>query len=136
MHLIDQQLNLMIRGRFEEGWKLAEQLEDIDPDDPRAKFNRGWFLISHGNLQEGFKCLEYGRPLQVYGSSRLNTTKPIWDGSDLKDKTVILNMEGGYGDNIIYARFATEVWKRGGIAILVILYSSIILTKSLSPSSI
>lgn len=119
MHLIDQQLNLMLRGRFEEGWKLAEQLERNNPNDPRAKFNRGWFLIKQGKLQEGFQCLEYGRILRVYGSEKLNTTKPIWQGQvDLKGKTVILNMEGGYGDNIIYARYATEIWKRGGKAIL------------------
>lgn len=119
MHLIDQQLNLMIRGRFEEGWKLAEQMEANDPDDPRSKFNRGWFLINQGNLQDGFKCLEYGRGLKVYGSGKINTTKPIWDGqSNLENKTVILNMECGFGDQIIYARFATEVWKRGGKAII------------------
>lgn len=118
MHLIDQQLNLMIRGRFEEAWKLAEELEALDPDDSKAKFNRGWFLINQGKLQEGFKCLEHGRALKVYGSGKINTTKPIWDQSDLKGKTVILNMECGFGDQIIYARFATEIWKRGGTCIM------------------
>lgn len=118
MHLIDQQLNLMIRGRFEEGWKIAEELEKIMPDDRRAKFNRGWFLINQGKFQEGFKCLEHGRSLNVYGSPKLNTTKPIWDGSDLTGKIVIINLEAGYGDNIIQARFATEVWRRGGQAVL------------------
>jgi hypothetical protein len=119
MHLIDQQLNLMIRGRFDEGWKLAEEMEKNDPDDPRAKFNRGWFLINQGDLQAGFQCLEYGRSLKVYGSGKINTTKPIWNGQDkLTEKTVILNMECGFGDQIIYARFATEVWKRGGKSII------------------
>jgi hypothetical protein len=118
MHLIDQQLNLMIRGRFEEAWKLAEELEALDPNEPKAKFNRGWFLINQGKLQEGFQCLEHGRALNVYGSGKINTTKPIWDQSDLKGKTVILNMECGFGDQIIYARFATEIWKRGGTCIL------------------
>ena len=118
MHLIDQQLNLMIRGRFEEAWKLAEELEALDTTDPKAKFNRGWFLINQGNLQEGFKCLENGRALNVYGGGKINTTKPIWDQSNLKGKTVILNMECGFGDQIIYARFATEIWKRGGKCIM------------------
>jgi hypothetical protein len=116
--MIDQQLNLMIRGRFEEAWKLAEELEALDPTDPKAKFNRGWFLINQGNLQEGFKCLENGRALKVYGSGKINTTKPIWDQSDLKGKTVILNMECGFGDQMIYARFATEIWKRGGKCVM------------------
>ena len=118
MHLIDQELNLMIRGRFAEAWKLAQELEASDPNDPKAKFNRGWFLINQGKLQEGFQCLEYGRSLKVYGSPKINTTKPIWDQGDLTGKTVILNMECGYGDQMIYARFATEIWKRGGICIM------------------
>lgn len=118
MHLIDQQLNLMIRGRFDEAWKIAEELERTVPNDIRAKFNRGWFLINQGKWQEGFQCLEYGRSLSVYGSGKLNTTKPIWYGSDLTGKVVIINLEAGYGDNIIQARFATEVWRRGGKCIL------------------
>jgi len=118
MHLIDQQLNLMIRGRFDEAWKIAQELETIMPDDRRAKFNRGWFLINQGNWQEGFQCLEYGRSLNVYGSPKLVTQKPIWDGTDLTNKTVIINLEGGYGDNIIQSRFATEIWRRGGKCIL------------------
>jgi hypothetical protein len=118
MHLIDQELNLMIRGRFEEGWKIAEELERIDPTDPRAKFNRGWFLINQGKWQEGFQCLEIGRSLNVYGSPKLKTDKPIWDGTDLNGKTVIINLEAGYGDNIMQARFATEVWRKGGICYL------------------
>jgi hypothetical protein len=118
MHLIDQQLNLMIRGRFEEGWKISEELEKNFPDDPRAKFNRGWFLINQGKFQEGFQCLEYGRSLNVYGSGRINSNKPIWDQSDLTGKTVIINLEAGFGDNMIYARFATEVWRRNGTCIL------------------
>lgn len=119
MHLIDQQLNLMIRGRFDEAWKIAEIMEEKDPSDPKAKFNRGWFLINQGKLQEGFQCLENGRPLKVYGSGKLNTAKPIWNGIDeLKNKTVIINMECGYGDQILYVRFATEVFKRGGVPIL------------------
>jgi hypothetical protein len=118
MHLIDQQLNLMIRGRIDEAWKITEELERDFPNDSRAKFNRGWHLINQGKFQEGFQCLEHGRSLNVYGSGKINTTKPIWDQSDLTGKIVIINLEAGYGDNIIYARFATEVWRRGGICIL------------------
>lgn len=118
MHLIDQQLNLMIRGRFDEGWQLAQEMERTIPDDWRAKFNRGWFLIHQGDFQQGFQLLEYGRALNVYGSGRMNTSRPVWDQSDLTGKTVIINCEAGYGDNIMSARFATEIWRRGGEAVL------------------
>jgi len=118
MHLIDQQLNLMIRGRFDEAWDISQKLEAIDPTDLRHRFNRGWFLINQGKLQEGFQSLEAGRFLSVYGGGKIPTTKPIWNQEPLKDKTVILNLECGFGDQIIYARFAWEIHKRGGTCVL------------------
>lgn len=119
MHLIDQQLNLMIRGRFDEAWKLSEKMQQINPEDLRHKFNRGWFLINQGDLQTGFQLLECGRFLNVYGDSKIPSTKPIWNQKDsLEGKTVIINLEGGFGDQLIYARFAREVVKLGGRAIL------------------
>ncbi len=123
MHLIDQQLNLMIRGRFEEAWKVSEilesQKETFSQDTLfRHNFNRAWFLLRQGKYQEGFQLLECGRFLNVYGSGKIATNKPIWDGSDLTDKTVLINLEAGFGDQIIYARFATEVMLRGGRTVL------------------
>jgi len=118
MHLIDQELNLMIRGRFEEGWQIAEEIERTDPNNPRGKFNRGWFLIHRGQFQEGYRCLENGRFLDVYGSPPLKTNKPIWRYQDLKNKVVLINLEAGYGDQIISSRFAIDVENRGGKAIL------------------
>jgi len=114
MHLIDQELNLMIRGRFEEGWKLCEELEKQNPDDLRHQFNRGWFLLHQGKYQEGFQLLEAGRFLNVYGGPRIPSSKQIWRQEDLTDKIVLINLEGGLGDQIIYSRFAFEVSKRGG----------------------
>lgn len=119
MHLIDQQLNLMIRGRFEEAWELSKKMHEINPNDLRHTFNRGWFLINQGDLQGGFQCLESGRFLNVYGSPKIPTTKPIWNQKDdLNGKIVIIALECGFGDQIIYARFATEIAKRGAKAIL------------------
>lgn len=119
MHLIDQQLNLMIRGRFEEAWKLSENLQEIQPEDLRHKFNRGWFLLNQGDLQSGSKLLECGRFLNVYGDGKINTQKPIWNQKDdLAGKVVIMNLEGGLGDQIIHVRFAQEISKRGGKCII------------------
>jgi hypothetical protein len=62
--------------------------------------------------------LEAGRFINVYGSPRLPTNKPIWRQEDLTGKTVIINMEGGYGDCFIHIRFAAEIKKRGGKCII------------------
>jgi hypothetical protein len=119
MHKIDQQLNMMLRGRFDDGWKLSEQMHEEHPDNSRHMFNRGWFLLYRGDLQEGFKALEHGRELKVYGGGHIGTTKPIWNQTDdLNGKTVIIALECGFGDQMIYVRFASEVAKRGGKCII------------------
>lgn len=118
MDLLDQQLNLMVRGRFEEALIITEKINRERPDDLRGLFNRGWFLLKYGNFKEGYQCLEAGRHLNVYGDSLPPTNKPIWNQEDLTDKTVIINLEGGFGDQIIFARFAEDIVRRGGVAIL------------------
>ena len=118
MHLIDQQLNLMLRGRFDEAWRLSERLEQEEPENIRHQFNRGWFLLHQGKFQEGFRMLEVGRFLSVYGNPRPSTKKPIYDLSSIKGKRIIIYLEGGLGDQIIHARFATTVSNRGGYCIV------------------
>jgi hypothetical protein len=88
-------------------------------------FNRGCLLIYHGFFQEGYKCLEAGRLLNVYGNNRIPTEQPIWNHEDLHGKTVLLNMEGGLGDQIIYIRFVKDI-KRLGARCIVCCSSSLI----------
>jgi hypothetical protein len=119
MHLIDQQLNLMIRGRFKEAWQISQKLEETEPDNLRHMFNRAWFIIHQGDFQNGFKLLEAGRHVGVYGGEFLTHKKPIWNNHDITDKTVLINGEGGLGDEIIFVRFAKEILARKGKCIVV-----------------
>jgi SAM-dependent methyltransferase len=128
MHPIDMQLKLQLKGKHKEARKISDELESNGPDkllDPvgnksediwmRHKFNRGWFLIQEGKYQEGCKALENGRFLNVYGSPPLETKAPIFnpDKHNIKGKSIIISLEGGYGDEIIHARFATSYKKLG-----------------------
>lgn len=119
MHLLDQQLNLMIRGRIAEAWKISEKLEKQEPNNLRHKFNRAWFLIHQGDFQNGFQLLEAGRHVGVYGGQFLTDKKPIWNNQDIQNKTVLINGEGGYGDQMIFVRFAKEILQRKGKCIVV-----------------
>mgnify|MGYP003349850374 CR=1 FL=1 len=61
--------------------------------------------------QEGFQLLEYGRYLNTYGGGVLKTDKPLFNPETniSEGKSIILSLEGGYGDEIINARFATNL---------------------------
>ena len=128
MHEIDEMLKLQLEGHHAEARVLSDKLEAIGAEkilDPAGKntqdiwmrhcFNRGWFIIQDGDYQNGCKLLENGRFLNVYGSPPLRTDAPIFnpDEHDIKGKAIIVSLEGGYGDEIIHARFATSFKKLG-----------------------
>lgn len=128
MHELDMMLQLQLEGKHAEARVLSDKLEadgEKGIKDPRGDntqdiwmrhcFNRGWFMIQDGDYQKGCQLLENGRFLNVYGSPPLHTKAPLYNPSvhDLKGKGIIVSLEGGYGDEIIHARFATSYKKLG-----------------------
>ena len=110
-NLLDKQLDLALKGKFEESWEIVKELEIKEPDNNRAAFNRGWFLMRQGKLLEGHKLINRGRIEKVFGESNIATDKPLWDG---KSKgTVLLIMEGGLGDQINCIRYVKDIKNRG-----------------------
>lgn len=120
MHDLDRMLQLQLEGKSVEARVLSDKLEALGPEKitdnegkntadiwMRHSFNRGWFLLQEGKYQEGSQRLENGRFLNVYGNPPLRTDALLFNPQehDIKGKTVILSMEGGYGDEIIHARF-------------------------------
>lgn len=128
MHDIDRMLKLQLDGHHEEARAISDKIEINGRDkllDPRGQqtddiwfrhcFNRGWFIINDGDYQAGCQLLEHGRYLNVYGSPPLYTKAPIFNPEvhDIKGKSIIVSLEGGYGDEIIHARFATSFKQLG-----------------------
>lgn len=117
MEELDVAQQAAIHGRPD----IAEDLlRQRDPTDARVRFNLGWHELRHGRLSEGIEMLDAGRYIQCYGSPPLNNGKPIWNPSkvDPRGKTILLRSEGGYGDEIVGARFATVLAARGAKVIL------------------
>lgn len=109
MHPLDRALQLAIQGEAD----LSENLLRAQPlHDPRVAFNLGWHELRHGNLWRGMDLMSAGRVLNVFGSPPLQTDAPIWRGPD---PTILLRSEGGLGDHIINARFATELSRHGRV---------------------
>ena len=112
---IDLQLAAGIRGDFKKGWELAQQMEKETPNSHRAAFNRGWYLLRQGKLLAGHKLLDVGRSLDVFGNRHIGTSKPVWNG---EEGTVLLNMEGGLGDQIKSYRWAFDLQDRGNRVVI------------------
>lgn len=112
-HPLDRQLEAGLRGDFDLGAKIAEQLALETPECHRAAFNRAWYEMRQGKLLDGLKLLDRGRWIQVFGDKPLPSQKPIYRNEDLMGKHLLLCGEGGLGDEIINVRFAKDFADKG-----------------------
>jgi hypothetical protein len=90
---------------------------DASPDDADGHYNMGISLLLDGQLQEGFQ--EYEWRLRRSDFPKPGYDTPMWDGSDFKNKTILVYMEQGFGDAIQFVRYLPQVKSRGGTVILV-----------------
>lgn len=110
VHPLDMQLAAGLSGDFEKGQEIADELAIKEPKNHRAAFNRGWYELRKNNLLDGFKLLERGRIEKVFGNEPPKVPTERWNGQS--DCTVLLNLEGGLGDQIHGLRFVRELTKR------------------------
>ncbi len=116
--LLDEQVAAGLRGDFKRGREIADQLKREMPECNRAAFNRAWYELMDGKLLEGLSLLDQGRWERVFGDQPLPSGKPIWRDEDLNGRYLLMCSEGGLGDEIINARFATDFARRGAKVIL------------------
>ena len=128
MHELDLLLQYQFVGKNKEAREVSDKMENLGPNVLldnfgenttdvwfRHRYNRGWFLLQEGNYQEGSKLLDSGRFLSVYGAPPLQTNIPIFNPQEhnILDKTIVINLEGGFGDEIIHIRFAKSYKNMG-----------------------
>ena len=94
-------------GRLEaaiDHYRMAIQLA---PQSAGAHKNLGHALLLTGDLQQGFQ--EYEWRWQQPGWTERSFTQPLWDGSPLQGKTILLHAEQGLGDTIQFIRYVSLV---------------------------
>jgi tetratricopeptide (TPR) repeat protein len=90
---------------------------EIDPDESESHWGLANLLLLEGKFEEGWN--EYEWRWSLAGCpDRLETGRPLWDGSDLAGKTILLYTEQGMGDAIQFLRYAPMVAERNGIVIV------------------
>jgi hypothetical protein len=92
------------QGKFDEAYDLYSTINT-----PQAQFNLGWHLLRKDNFLKGMELLNAGRDLGVFGSAHLYGVdySRVYNGG--KHNTLAVLMEGGNGDELIFARWLPHV---------------------------
>jgi Tfp pilus assembly protein PilF len=100
------------QGKVEESLAAAEEAIRLRPDFAGAHKNHGMQLLLSGQFAEGWPEYEWRRQCNEFPTPSLNA--PLWDGSPLEGRTIVLWSEQGLGDAIQFIRYAPPVKERGG----------------------
>jgi len=89
----------------------------LDPEHANARWNRSLCLLGKGRLAEGWPEYEWRWKASEHCEAR-PFPQPRWDGSDPAGKTILVWLEQGLGDRILFAGMLPDLVRAGARCIV------------------
>jgi tetratricopeptide (TPR) repeat protein len=106
--------SLYRQNRLHESIEPLETAIRLQPDNPLPHVNLATPLVALGDWKRGFEELEWRLKIPGVFAVDPRAGKRRWQGEHLNNEPILIYAEGGLGDGILYARYATLVAERGG----------------------
>jgi Flp pilus assembly protein TadD len=104
------------QGRLEEAVACYDLALALNPQCATTHWNRALAWLQMGDFAQGWP--EYEWRWQRKGSTPPRYGQPLWDGSPLDGRTILLHVEQGLGDMLQFIRFVPQVKAKGGTVIV------------------
>ncbi|HWE02904.1 MAG TPA: tetratricopeptide repeat protein, partial [Tepidisphaeraceae bacterium] len=109
---------LVRQGRLDDALVEINRALALAPDEAQIQFSKSLILLFAGRMEEAWPLFETRWKHPRMDAWRHITGEPVWDGSPLAGKTILLYAEQGLGDTMQYARYASLVAGRGGRVVM------------------
>jgi len=90
----------------------------VDPNHASAHWNFALMLLMQGQFDEGWPEFQWRLKLPARKTGRRQIPGPLWDGSDLNGRRLLIHDEQAFGDTLMFFRYVSQVKHRGGEVIL------------------
>ena len=98
-------------AHLKEALAQLEKVFLLKPDDEKMRWEYAVICLHLGLYKQGWEALEVRWKI---GMKDRNYDVPRWRGEDLKDKTILVYKEQGFGDTILCSRYIPMIKARGG----------------------
>ena len=112
---------LQARGRLDQAVACYRRALELHPDHGETHANLATTLLQAGDLEAGFRELEWRWRVRGRSDRLPNLPQPLWTGGDLSGKTLLVLPEQGAGDTLQFVRYLRRLKPATGARRVVLL---------------